>query len=414
VRFVAADTRLDYLGSADRLFLKFDILAEERKNGTVLTNNSSGLGTLSANYSHQWGSDGISVLGYHTREQYHASFSSVSANRNTETLSYLQTVPAQATGGAGMWRHSGSRWNLLTGGDAQRVSGTSTDHLVPSGLRVGGGSQLQHGIFGQLDAGLGPFKFFLGARHQFTAQDQTFFSPSGGIVVGKGRIRGRGSVYRSFRAPTLNELFRDFRAGNAVTQANPLLRPETLFGAEAGLDFVGESSHATVTLYRNRIQDLITNVTLSSTPALIVRQRRNAAAALTRGVDINAEKSFRNWRGEIGYLFAESRYETGERIPQVPKHQGSAQLSYDRGPTLASVGIRSYAAQFEDDRNQFLLPGFASVQVIVRQRLTRNLSALVAVENLLNREYLVGFSPVPLIGPPRLWRVGLRWDGRLR
>jgi outer membrane receptor protein involved in Fe transport len=272
---------------------------------------------------------------------------------------------------------------------------------------------LQHGIFGQADLSVGPAKFFLGARHQITGQDQSFFSPSGGVVVGKGRFRARGSVYRSFRAPTLNELYREFRAGNAVTQANPLLQPETLFGAEAGFDFVGESSHVTVTLYRNRIEDLITNVTLSSTPALIVRQRRNAAAALTRGVDINGQKNYRNFRGEVGYLYAESRYSTGERIPQVPKHQGSAQLSYDKGPTLASIGIRSYSYQFEDDRNTFLLPGFASVQVTVRQRFTKTLSGIVAVENMLNREYLVGFSPVPLIGSPRLFRIGLRWDGRL-
>lgn len=414
VRFVTADIRLDYLGTADRLFFKFDMLAEGRKNGTVLTNNSTGLGTISANYTHQWTSDSISVLGYHTQEQYHASFTSVSADRNTERITYLQTVPSEATGGAGMWRHSGSRWNFLGGADAQRVEGSSTDHLIPTGLRVGGGSQLQHGVFGQLDLNAGPVKFFLGARHEFTGQDQTFFSPSGGIVVGKGRIRGRGSVYRSFRAPTLNELYREFRVGNTDTQSNALLRPETLFGAEAGLDFVGETSHATVTLYRNSLEDLITNVTLSSSPSLIVRQRRNASAALTRGVDFNAQKNYGPWRGEIGYLFADSRVSTGERIPQVPRHQGSGQISYDRGRTLASVGVRSYAAQFEDDKNQFLLPGFASVQLVVRERLTKSLSAMVAVENLLDREYLVGFSPVPLIGPPRLWRVGLRWDGRLR
>jgi outer membrane receptor protein involved in Fe transport len=155
-------------------------------------------------------------------------------------------------------------------------------------------------------------------------------------------------------------------------------------------------------------------VTLLSTPALIVRQRRNAAAALTRGVDINAQKSYRNWRGEAGYLYADSRYETGERIPQVPKHQGSAQLSYDRGPTLAAISIRSFAYQFEDDRNTFVLPGFATLQATVRQRINKSLSAFAEIENILNREFLVGFSPVPLIGSPRLWRVGLRWDGQLR
>jgi len=47
-------------------------------------------------------------------------------------------------------------------------------------------------------------------------------------------------------------------------------------------------------------------------------------------VDINAQKNYRNFRAEAAYLYSESRYVTGERIPQVPKHQGSAQLSYDR------------------------------------------------------------------------------------
>ena len=160
------------------MFLKFDILAEDRKNGTVLTNNSTGLGTISANYTHQWTSDSVSVLGYHVREQYHSSFTTVSADRNTERISYLQTVPSQATGGAAMWRHADSRWTLLAGGDAQRVSGTSTDHLFPTGLRIGGGTQLQHGVFGQFDVSAGPVKFFLGAREAVTGRTSRFSVPT--------------------------------------------------------------------------------------------------------------------------------------------------------------------------------------------------------------------------------------------
>ena len=37
--------------------------------------------------------------------------------------------------------------------------------------------------------------------------------------------------------PTLNELFRPFRAGADATAANPDLDPERLAGAEAGLDY---------------------------------------------------------------------------------------------------------------------------------------------------------------------------------
>ena len=92
-------------------------------------------------------------------------------------------------------------------------------------------------------------------------------------------------------------------------------------------------------VYRNQIDDIITNVTLSSTPQLIVRQRQNAAEALTRGVDAQADYRWRSWRVDLGYLYSESRFATGERIPQVPKHSGNAQLTYSKPNTLVSFGL---------------------------------------------------------------------------
>ena len=109
------------------------MLAEDRANGTVLTHNSTNLGTLAGHYTRQWTDDTISLLGYHTRQEYHASFSAVAADRNTERITFLQTVPATAGGGAGMWRHHSRSWNLLAGADAQRVEGTSIDSLVRPG-----------------------------------------------------------------------------------------------------------------------------------------------------------------------------------------------------------------------------------------------------------------------------------------
>jgi outer membrane receptor protein involved in Fe transport len=112
--------------------------------------------------------------------------------------------------------------------------------------------------------------------------------------------------------------------------------------------------------------------------------------------------------------FADSRFTSGERIPQVAKHAANAQLTYVAENTLVSGGLRSFGLQFEDDRNQFILPGFATLQLSARQRLKRSLWATLAIENLLDREFLTGFSPTPLIGAPLLWRAGLRWDGPIR
>jgi outer membrane receptor protein involved in Fe transport len=414
VEFVTGDIRLDHYTSIGDFFFKTDILAEERQNGTVITHNSTGLGTVSLRYAREFTSDSFSLLGFHTRDGFHATFDSVTNNRNTDKLSYSQTVPSEAVGGAALWQHHEKKWNVLFGADVDRIEGTSTDHLVSTGLRVGGGTQLQHGVYGQADTTLGPVKLFGGLRHSFAGQDSQFLSPNGGFVVGKKRLRARGSVYRSFRAPTLNELFREFKAGNTDTLANPNLTPEKLWGAEAGFDWIGENSTFRTTAFRNSMDGLITNVTLSSTPTAIVRQRANAAAALSRGVETEFRERLSNFTGELKYLYVDSRYVTGYRVAQVPKHQGTAQLTYLRGGTFASTALRSYSYQFDDDLNAFRLPGYASLQGVLRQHLVRSLSAEVTLENALNRQFYTAFTPTPNIGAPRLWRVGLRWDGRLR
>jgi outer membrane receptor protein involved in Fe transport len=76
---------------------------------------------------------------------------------------------------------------------------------------------------------------------------------------------------------------------------------------------------------------------------------------------------------------------------------------------MVSGGWRVSSFQFEDDLNRFRLPGFGVFQVAAQQKIARALSATLAMENLTNREFVVGFSPTPLIGNPRLWRIGLRW-----
>ena len=410
VSFAAGTVRLDYLGSKQRFFTRLDVIAEDRANGTVLQRNSTSLGTIAANYSKQFANnDSLSVIGYHTRSEYHASFTAIAANRLTERLTSTQVVPAEATGAAAFYTHNTSRWNALAGADVENAEGYSTDRLIPTGIRFGGGSRLQHGVFTQLNANVGPVKVFGGLRHHVTGTGLNFVSPSAGLTASKGIARFRGSVYRSFRNPTLNELYREFRAGNTATLANDLLKPETLFGAEFGVDLVGETRRLAVTAYRNEMSDLITNVTLTTTPTLITRQRRNLDSALTRGLEVSARQNWRMFQGEVSYLFAESRFANRFRVPQIPKHQGNAQVNFQRKGTFASVGLRSFSLQFEDDRNTLRLPGFASLQVMFRQKLVRRLSFTVAFENLLDREYLTGLGVVPNIGPPRLVRAGLRW-----
>jgi outer membrane receptor protein involved in Fe transport len=409
VRFATGDIRYDQYTSFGNFFFKTSVLAEERQNGTLLAHNSTGLGTVSLRYAREFIADSISLSGFHTREGFHSTFDSVTNARKTDTLTFTQSVPDEAIGADALWQHHEKTWNILAGADVYRTHGIDTDHLVPPSLRVGGGTQLQHGIYSQADYSTGPLRLFAGVRHTFAGEDSRFLAPSGGFVLGKKRLRARGSAYRSFRAPTLNELFRVFKTGNTTTLANPALRPETLWGAEAGIDWVGETSTFRLTAYRNELNDLITNVTLSSSPTAIVRQRANAATAVSRGFEADFRERLRNWTAELRYLYVESRYVTGFRVAQIPKSQGTAQITYQRRGTLLNAGVRAFTYQFDDDLNQFRLPGYTTASLVARQHIARSLSAEFTLENALNRVFYTAFTPTPNIGAPRLVRVGLHW-----
>ena len=413
VKFATGDLHFDWFAGKDKIFATFDALSEERPNGTELTYNSTGLGTASLHYVHEFAHDEISFLGFRSQEDFHSTYSSIGLSRNTETLSIRQSAPSNGNGADLLWNHHGGNWNVVSGADVDQDRGFSYDHLVPSGTRISGGTLLQHGEFVQGDYRIGGLQLFAGARHQFTGQDRQFFSPSAGLAYGHNRWRGRGSVYRAYRAPTLNELYRQFRTGNTVTLANNALRPETLFGSEAGADYEMENGGIHVTAFRNALNGLVTNVTLSSTPSLITRQRQNTGDSESRGFEAAIDRHWHDWRGDVSYLYADSRYGTGFRIPQVAKSQGSARATYEHGRLMASLGLRATSSQFDDDLNQFRLPGFVTLQASIRERLMKNVSASLEVENLLDRLYYTGFTPTPTIGSPRLIRVGIRWDGKL-
>ena len=159
---------------------------------------------------------------------------------------------------------------------------------------------------------------------------------------------------------------------------------------------------------------MVDNATLSTTKTTITRQRQNFPTALSRGLEVNVSHRWRFLTGEAGYQYADARLATGYRIPEIPKQTGTAQLTFNHKGTLISGGLRAVSLAFDDDLNQFLLPGFATVGLTGQQQLTRGLSAVVSVDNLLDRTFIVALTPNPNIGTPQVWRVGLRWNGAIR
>src|SRR6202022_3629654 len=90
------------------------------------------------------------------------------------------------------------------------------------------------------------------------------------------RVTAWGDLSWGFRAPTLNELYRQFRVGTVLTLPNDQLGPERLVGGEAGVN-VAPVRNVTwrTTWFDNRFTNPVSNVTLSVVGGQTTRQRQN-------------------------------------------------------------------------------------------------------------------------------------------
>jgi outer membrane receptor protein involved in Fe transport len=235
---------------------------------------------------------------------------------------------------------------------------------------------------------------------------------------GRDPWRVQFSAYTAFRAPTLNELFRGFRAGDTITRANESLLPERVRGADVTALRTTHRTSARVTAFAAWLDDPIANVTVTVMPSLIVRERRNAGRLRSLGVEAEATWRARTWLDVFTTLVAtdavfaqgpEPALE-GNRVPQVPRWQArvGGRVALATG-TDATLEVRYVGDRYEDDLNALPLGSATTVDALVAQRLWRGLQVFAAIENLFDEGYLLGRTPLPAIGAPRSVRVGLRW-----
>jgi outer membrane receptor protein involved in Fe transport len=246
----------------------------------------------------------------------------------------------------------------------------------------------------------------------------TFFSPRASIAWRQGRYAVQGAVYHANRPPTLNELHRGFRVGNTVTNPNPLLDPETLTGVEGGVLAAWDRVTTRVTAFYNSLDGAIANITLSSTPALITRERRNSDEIRAGGVELEADARLTPTLALNGQIvFTSSHFRgsvatpaiEGNQVPQVPVVQGGVGLTWtDPRFVTGAMQVRFSGEQYDDDANDFVLGAYGVVDVQVSRAITRGLVGFLAVENLFDEDYDAGRTPIRLVGWPRSVRVGLR------
>lgn len=239
-------------------------------------------------------------------------------------------------------------------------------------------------------------------------------------------VQLRLAGYRGWRLPTLNELYRPFRAGANATAANADLDPERLWGAEAGIGwqpFVGTELSATY--FWNRLNGSIANVTLGTGPGNFptvgfvgangqYRQRQNLGAIRAHGLETEARLPLGPLQLRASAALVNARVEGGAldglRPAQAPKYSGSLSLGWERDGHAARLSLRHMGARFEDDLNQQKLAASTTLDASLGLGLAPGFRLQMEAENLTDARIETGFSGAQVeIGQPRTLWLGLRW-----
>jgi outer membrane receptor protein involved in Fe transport len=411
-----------------RVDVSGNVYREDRKNGTPASFNNTTSRQASAEIAGGLGGGLLSVRGFGGTQAYQQTFSAVNATRTAESLTLDQRVPTTFGGLGGQWFRGWGRHMLLLGAEGRYIDGKSIETPYSQG-RVqpttdAGGTQRLGSAFLQDTFPVNDrFTLVLGAHGDSwhsesgtTGYSKSYgsFNPraSGSYRIGDSGVTLRAAVYHGFRAPTLNEFYRNFSSGNTQTRPNQALGPERATGGEAGLLLSRGRASARVTGFWNVVDDAITTITLSSTPQLIVRQRANADTLRATGVefesDVRLPQSF-----VVGFTsgLVNSRF-TGEtslrdkRAPQVPAYNLAFNLRYGHQAWTASTQLRVTGPQFEDDQNVFTLRRATVLDAFVG-RAVGKVNMFVAVENLFDTVYDVGRTPTLTTGLPRAARAGI-------
>ncbi|MBO9713018.1 TonB-dependent receptor [Sphingomonas sp.] len=407
-----------------------------------------------------------SALAYLQTRAFASGFASVNDARTTVTPSLDQySVPATGIGGrVELQPPVGANATLRLGADVRRVSGETQELFtyvagLPTRRREAGGRSFTAGSFADLSLELGRITLDAGGRidHWSLTAGRLIERPlAGGPAVtdlafadrggweGSGRVGAavklgggfglRAAGYRGWRLPTLNELYRPFRAGADATAANPGLSPERLWGAEAGLDFAaGHALSLRVTGYWNRLGDAIANVTLAKGPgtfpgvgfvsaAGFYRQRQNLGAIEVHGIETDARLTEGDFAAQLSWALTDARvHAAGVAAPleglqpaQTARMSGSASLGWRHGDWRAAVTGRYVAPQYEDDLNSRRLASAVTVEAVASAPLGRDFAVEARGENLFDARVEAGISgpgTIERATPRTLW-LGLRY--RLR
>ena len=434
-------------------YLRGNVLNEARGNGTPLQVNRTRLWRYTGGTDWTTATAGTySAQVFGSQEHYYQTFSSTSAGQLSETLTRLQQVAVQQLGGSFQWTKAIRPWlSLIAGADADDVRASDNETPIKNGLPNGlaNTTARQRDIGEYVEALVQTRNWTVAAAvrgDDFLNLDTVQYSQTGNGPITTTNIPNRnealanprlgvvrrldeyvsltGSVYRAFRSPTMNELYRRSQVGQAVTLPNPNLLSERATGWETGLQFSLPTRNTVVraSYFWTEVNRPVTALTISVTPTQIVAQRENLGQIRSRGISLDYQSQPLSWLSITGgYQYANATVTqyaqdpglVGKWIPQVAHNMATAQVTASK-PKIGLIELLGTQSgqQYDDDQNIFLLHGYFQLDTYAAHTFGARTELYGAVSNIFNREIEVGRTPILTLGTPRMASIGIRFHSK--
>lgn len=214
----------------------------------------------------------------------------------------------------------------------------------------------------------------------------------------------RTSAGKSFRAPTIYDLYHYYYSTYYVTEPNPDLKPETNTAWEIGASQkLPTGTEISVTYFENYLDDLIYNAFDPSDPTGKTKRKFNAAKAEIKGVEFDVRQKITTWVSAFGnFTYYDAKitdnsllkHTEGKHITMVPQKMYNLGLDFSYWKTKARLIGRYVDKLYAEDDNSDTVTGvygsyddYFVVDFKGSIDITKNASLSFSVNNIFDEEY---------------------------
>ena len=202
--------------------------------------------------------------------------------------------------------------------------------------------------------------------------------------------RATASYGNAFKVPTFNDLY--FPDSFGFPTSNPNLKPEKSDNIEASLRYQNTGTNASITIFENRIRNLIQLDSATFIPF-------NLNKAKIQGVTVAASQTWDNWnlQGNID-IQSPREAETDNLLRRRANQHASASLGYTIGDWRLGAESITSSKRYEDAENKQPIAGYTIFNLASEYKINQDWKVQARLNNVFDKNYALAYDGDPKNG----------------